>query len=129
MFYYPQEAVDVRIKEGTSSRVPHVLRHHCADVNLVTMAYAELAGHITTTALSTGMNVTQLGTVDTSGVYLYLLPGTPQEVRLKLTEALVISNTDLFNLHVDNRQMKPVGDILTQYPTAQLHVYLLDSTG
>ena len=64
-----------------------------------------------------------LGTVDAAGAFLYLLPGTDHEIRLRLDETLVVGNTDLFDVLIGNRQMKPVADSLVQYPTAQLQLF------
>lgn len=76
-----------------------------------------------------GMDRKVLGTVDTTDTYVRLLPGTPHKVHLHLEETLVVGNTDILNLLVGNRQMKPMADSLTQYPTLQLHLYsnLVDS--
>ena len=57
MFYYPQGAIDVRTPECSSGMVPHALRDHCADVNLVTQSFAERKGwrfQPTSTSLSMG---------------------------------------------------------------------------
>jgi len=125
MFYFPQGAVDVRTPECSSGMIKHALRDHCADVNLVTAAFAERKGWRvvpTTTSLSTGTDSERkvLETVDTQDAFFHLLPGTPHEMRLRLEETLVVGDTDLFDLLVGNRQMKPVTDSLVQFPSARL---------
>lgn len=72
-----------------------------------------------------------LGTVDTAGAYLHLLPDTEHEVRLRLDDILEVGNTDLFEVLIGNRQVRPVADSLSQYPTVQLQVFpnVLESTG
>lgn len=120
MFYYPQGAVDVRTPECSSGSIPYALRDHCADVNLVTQSFAERKGWRiipTNTALSTGMVI---GLIDPQDAFVHILPGTQHEVRLRIEETLVVGDTDLFGLLVGNRQMKPVADSLSQYPTAHL---------
>lgn len=115
MFYYPQGSLDICTPDCSSGSVKYTLRDHCADFNLVTQELAERKGWRiipTGTALSTGTEVDSkvLGTVDTLGAFLHLLPGTEHEVRLRLEETLVVGNTDLFEVLIGNQQMKPVAD-------------------
>lgn len=79
--------MDVHTPECIRSSVPHALRDHCDDVNLVTQAITEgnrLCIIPTATALPSGTDTGRkvLGTVDTEDAHLYLLPGTPHGMTL-----------------------------------------------
>lgn len=99
MVYYLQGAIVIPTPDCSSGSVKYALKDHCVDVNLVTQAFAERKGWrivATGTSLSTGTYVDRkvLCTVDTTGAYLHLLPGTEHEVLLRLEETLVVGNTN-----------------------------------
>lgn len=106
--------------------MPHILQEHCANLNLITQAVTEQKSWSikpATMSLSMGTdgNGQVLGRIDTSDAYIYLLQNTSHQVRLWLEETLVVGNTELFNLLVGNKQLKLIGECITQNPTAQLH--------
>ncbi|PNH10576.1 Retrovirus-related Pol polyprotein from transposon [Tetrabaena socialis] len=122
MFYYPSGGIALKGHHGKLA----ALRDQCANTNLMTASAARRLGF---TVIKTSTRLTSssqpdsgvLGEVDTLGIKVTLLPGTPHAVDLPLMQTLVVPDSPLFDYLVGNEQMRSVADYVTQYPTARLH--------
>ncbi|PNG99615.1 hypothetical protein TSOC_014603, partial [Tetrabaena socialis] len=122
MFYYPSGGLALK---GFPGKIA-ALRDQCANTSLMSVSAARRLGLTvikTTTRLTSSSQPDSgvLGELDTQGIVVTLLPGTPHAVDLPLTQTLVVSDSTLFDFLVGNEQMRSVADYVTQYPTAQLH--------
>ncbi|PNH10929.1 hypothetical protein TSOC_002303 [Tetrabaena socialis] len=122
MFYDPSGGLALKGFPGKLA----ALRDQCANTSLMSVSAARRLGLTvikTTTRLTSSSqpDSSALGELDTQGVMITLLPGTPHAVDLPLTQTLVVSDSPLFNYLAGNEQMRSVADYVTQYPTAQLH--------
>ncbi|KXZ47896.1 hypothetical protein GPECTOR_32g509 [Gonium pectorale] len=126
MYYYPPGAACVRQLDGDFMSTD-LMRDKAADVNVIPAEVAhalKLPVIPTSTRLSsstdTGGKV--LGELDTDGLSLVMLPGTPHETAVPLTLTLVSDiKPTLFNFLVGNEQAKLLGDGLDSYPQPMLH--------
>ncbi|PNG99631.1 hypothetical protein TSOC_014587, partial [Tetrabaena socialis] len=122
MFYYPSGGIALKGHHGKLA----ALRDQCTNTNLMTASAACRLG-LTVIKASTRLTSSSqpdsgmLGEVDTQGIKVTLLPGTPHAVDLPLTQTLVVTDSPLFDYLVGNEQMRSVADYVTQYPTARLH--------
>ncbi|PNH08950.1 hypothetical protein TSOC_004454 [Tetrabaena socialis] len=122
MFYYPSGGIVLKGHHGKLA----ALRDQCANTNLMTASAARRLG---LTVIKTSTRLTSssqpdsgvLGELDTQGIKVTLLPGTPHAVDLPLTQTLVVTDSPLFDYLVGNEQMRCMADYVTQYPTARLH--------
>ncbi|GIM02255.1 hypothetical protein Vretimale_7167 [Volvox reticuliferus] len=125
MFYYPEGGIQIG---ATAAPQLRYLRDHCADVNLITRRAAAMLGlpiRRTSTSLNTSadQDAEVIGEIEIQGLKVTVLPGTVHEVRLGLTQTLVVEQAAMYDVLIGNDQMHPVADAITQYPVAQLHVY------
>ncbi|PNH00704.1 hypothetical protein TSOC_013459, partial [Tetrabaena socialis] len=122
MFYYPSGGLALKGFPGKLA----ALRDQCTNTSFMSGSAARRLGLTvikTTTRLTSSSqpDSSVLGELDTQGVMITLLPGTPHAVDLPLTQTLVVSDSPLFDYLAGNEQMRSVADYVTQYPTAQLH--------
>ncbi|KXZ52120.1 hypothetical protein GPECTOR_10g1143 [Gonium pectorale] len=126
MYYYPPGAACIRQLDG-HFMAKDLMRDPAADVNVIPAEVAhtlKLPVVPTSTRLSTSTDTggTVLGELDTDGLSLVMLPGTPHETAVPLTLTLVSDiKPTLFNFLVGNEQAKLLGDGLDSYPQPMLH--------
>ena len=127
LYYYPERACALE-QDGRLVYVP-TLRDFAATASLMPTAVALRYGFIirpTATRLSTSaqLGCTVRGEVSCEGMHFTLLPDTPHETRVPLTQVLVVDVAPhLFSLLVGNELAKLFGDGLDSYPTPRLHFH------
>ncbi len=103
-----------------------LMRDMAANCNIITLVVAlalKLPILPTSQRLlsSTDTGKSVVGVVDTSGLSIELMPGTPYAVSLPLTETLVVDQPPvMYDILIGNQQMHLVADSLSSYPTPTL---------